>query len=128
MDCDLKFIRGKIRAANKMPESNPTQYNLKMDILRHWKGEKYKLAESKGYSVEVLRKEQLTKEFEWVKNNYQYKRLEQLYDTHKPKFVYECSNCNSAIEKFKEIKTATVFCDRRCSGQYRAKIKHGAMV
>lgn len=46
MDCDLKFIRGKIRAANKMPESNPTQYNLKMDILRHWKGEKYKLEAS----------------------------------------------------------------------------------
>lgn len=89
---------------------------------------KTNLAISKGYDVKVLRKEQLAKEFEWVKNNYHYKRLEQLYDNHKPKFVYECSNCKSTVEKFKEIKTDTVFCNRKCSGQYRAKIKHGAMV
>lgn len=89
---------------------------------------KTKLAESKGYVVKVLRKEHLTKEFEWVRNNYEYKRLEQLYDTHKPKFVYKCSNCNTDVEKFKESKTETVFCSRKCSGQYRATMKHGAMV
>lgn len=43
MQEDLKLIRQKIRAANKLPESNPKEYNLKQDILRHWKGEQYKL-------------------------------------------------------------------------------------
>lgn len=89
---------------------------------------KTKLAESKGYSVKVLRKEDLTKEFEWVKKKYQYKRLDQLYDTHKPKFVYKCSNCNTDVERFSESKSKTVCCSRKCSGEYRAKIKHGAMV
>ena len=40
---DLKFIRSRIRAANKLPDSNPKEYNLKQDILRHWKFEKCKL-------------------------------------------------------------------------------------
>ena len=41
MKNDLKLIRSKIRAANKLPESNPKDYNLKQDILRHWRGEQY---------------------------------------------------------------------------------------
>lgn len=85
---------------------------------------KTKLAISKGYDVVVLRKEQLKKEFEWVKNNYEYSRLEQLYDDHKPKFLYKCSNCKLTTEKFKEVKTKEIFCGRKCAGQYRAKIKH----
>lgn len=43
MKDDLKLIRQKIRAANKMPANNPTEYRLKDDILRHWKLEQHKL-------------------------------------------------------------------------------------
>lgn len=43
MEEDLKLIRRKIRAANKLPESNPKEYILKRDIIRHWQLEKYKL-------------------------------------------------------------------------------------
>lgn len=43
MKDDLKLIRQKIRAANKLPANNPVEYNLKQDILRHWKLEQYKL-------------------------------------------------------------------------------------
>lgn len=43
MEQDLKLIRQKIRAANKLPQSNPVEYNLKQDILRHWKLEQHKL-------------------------------------------------------------------------------------
>ena len=46
MQQDLKLIRQKIRAANKLPETNPKEYNLKQDILRHWKLEKHMLTES----------------------------------------------------------------------------------
>lgn len=49
MEQDLKLIRQKIRAANKLPQSNPVEYNLKQDILRHWKGEEYKLKVSIAY-------------------------------------------------------------------------------
>jgi len=54
MEQDLKLIRRKIRAANKMPESNPKEYNLKQDILRHWKNEQYKLKLSTKYDKEFL--------------------------------------------------------------------------
>jgi hypothetical protein len=43
MKDDLKLIRQKIRAANKLPANNPVEYNLKRDILMHWRGEQYKL-------------------------------------------------------------------------------------
>lgn len=43
MKDDLKLIRSKIRAANKLPANNPVEYNLKRDILMHWKLEQYKL-------------------------------------------------------------------------------------
>jgi len=43
MKDDLKLIRAKIRAANKLPADNPVDYNLKQDILRHWKLEQYML-------------------------------------------------------------------------------------
>jgi hypothetical protein len=43
MKNDLKLISAKIRAANKLPANNPVDYNLKQDILRHWKLEQYKL-------------------------------------------------------------------------------------
>jgi hypothetical protein len=51
MQQDLKLIRRKIRAANKLPESNPKEYNLKQDILRHWKLEQYKLKISIEYDL-----------------------------------------------------------------------------
>jgi len=52
MQQDLKLIRSRIRAANKMPESNPKEYNLKQDILRHWKLEQYKLKRSIEYDLQ----------------------------------------------------------------------------
>lgn len=43
MEDDLKLIRQKIRAANKLPANNPVEYNLKRDILMHWKLEQHML-------------------------------------------------------------------------------------
>jgi len=43
MDRDLKLITEKLKAAKKMPGSNPKEYNLRLDIIRHWECEKYKL-------------------------------------------------------------------------------------
>lgn len=46
MKKDFNLIRQKIRVANKLPHDTPKEYNLKQDILRHWKLEQYKLKRS----------------------------------------------------------------------------------
>ena len=46
MEKDLKLIRAKLKAARKLPQSNPKEYNLKQDILRHWELERYMLKAS----------------------------------------------------------------------------------
>ena len=75
---------------------------------------KTKLAESLGYSVNVLRKNDLQKEFDWVKSNYIYKNVWELYDNYKPKYTYECSGCKSKFTRDRKIKTDRKFCSRRC--------------
>jgi len=80
---------------------------------------KTKLAESFGYEVLVLRKDDLKEQFDWVKNNYQYKNMQELYDEYKPKFVYTCTNCGIDVSREKEKKTDEVFCSRQCAGKYR---------
>jgi hypothetical protein len=56
MKQDLKLIRSKIRAANKLPETNPAEYNLKQNILRHWKGEQYILKIAMERDLELMRR------------------------------------------------------------------------
>lgn len=89
---------------------------------------KTKLAESKGYSVIVLRKEDLQKEFDWVKQNYSFKNIFELYDDYKPKYNHTCNCCGKTFTRDFKTKTDIVFCGRQCAGKYRANIKHGAMV
>lgn len=43
MQNDFKLIRRKMKEARKLPESNPTEYNHKQDILRHWILERHML-------------------------------------------------------------------------------------
>jgi hypothetical protein len=41
MNSDIKLIRQKLRQAKKLPDNNPKEYNLKMDIIRHWRLEEH---------------------------------------------------------------------------------------
>lgn len=75
------------------------------------------VAESFGYSVLVLRKDDLKYCFDWVKNNYNYKNLIELYDSHKPKFQYTCHHCGNLINREKRSKTEINFCSRLCAGK-----------
>lgn len=43
MERDLKLAKAKLRAAKKMPYSNPKEYRLRESLIRHWELEKYKL-------------------------------------------------------------------------------------
>lgn len=78
---------------------------------------KTKVAESFGYDVIVLRKENLQKEFDWVRQNYTYKELFELYDGYKPKFILNCSCCGSEVSRNSKPKTEVIFCTRVCAGK-----------
>lgn len=85
---------------------------------------KSNVAESYGYTVSVLRKEDLEKEFSWVRQKYQYKELYELYDDYKPKYNLICSNCNSEFFRDSKPKTDVVFCSRLCAGKgHKGRVK-----
>lgn len=84
---------------------------------------KTKMAINAGYNIEVKYKKDLQKEFEWVKENYIYKELYELYDGYKPKYEYICDNCGIKYYTNRKRKTDTGFCCTKCSGSFRAKIK-----
>ena len=80
---------------------------------------KTELANSFGFEVSLLKREDLVNEFEWVKNNYTYTQLYELYDNFSPKFSYQCSYCGISFTRNKKLKSKTglFFCSRTCSGK-----------
>ena len=71
---------------------------------------KTRVAESFGYKVNVLRKNDLQKEFNWVKQNYQYKEVFELYDGYKPKYDLLCTECANIFGRDGKPKTEKIFC------------------
>lgn len=72
-----------------------------------------------GYEVSVLKKEDLKREFDWVKEHYTYKNLQELYDDYKPAFTYTCDYCGKEFSREREIKSKHRFCSRSCAGNFR---------
>lgn len=83
---------------------------------------KTKIAESYGYEVIVLRKDDLKKEFEWIKNNYKTSELYVLYDNYKPEFEYICAFCNQKFLRNKKSKKEINYCCQICAGKGVAEI------
>lgn len=77
--------------------------------------QKCELARNRGYDINVLYEEDLKNEFAWVKKNYEYKYLRELYDDFKPTFVYICSWCGKEFHTVRRRKTEIVCCSRECS-------------
>lgn len=77
---------------------------------------KTRVAEQCGYSVLILRKENLETEFGWVKTHYSYKELYELYDGYKPKYSLSCSHCGVIFTRNHKQITNNVFCSRSCAG------------
>lgn len=69
-----------------------------------------------GYKVIVLRKNDLEKEFEWVKSHYHYHDMEELYDGYKPKYEYVCAYCKKPFTRNKKLKSQNGCCSRKCAG------------
>jgi hypothetical protein len=76
---------------------------------------KTKVAQCFGYDVKILYRDDLAYAFEWVTENYEFKRLEELYDGYKPKFEYVCSHCNEIF--YRDKKKDFKFCSRYCAGK-----------
>ena len=72
---------------------------------------------NQGYTIDVLFKEDLEKEFNWVKEKYNTSKFHILYDNYKPTFIYNCNHCGCEVAKDKKAKTDKVFCSRVCAGK-----------
>ncbi len=75
---------------------------------------KTKIAEFYGYTVNVLRKDDLKFAFEYVSNTYKTNKFYELYDGYKPKYQKLCLGCNSLF--FSNNKKAKC-CSRICAGK-----------
>ena len=87
---------------------------------------KTKLAESFGYIVKVLRKNDLKYIFDYVKEKYNTSNFASLYDEYKPKYDYICTNCKNTFSKDRKLKTENKFCSVKCCCSYNQKYRwHG---
>ncbi len=79
------------------------------------------LAESLGYVVNIMRKEDLQYAFEYVEKTYKTKKFYTLYDEYKPKYTYICANCLINFSRDSKLKRncKEAFCSQSCSGKYR---------
>ena len=75
------------------------------------------LAESFGYVVKVLRRDDLQYAFDYVKKKHSTTEYHTLYDGYKPKYNYVCSCCSTEFSRDKKLKTDVVFCSRTCAGK-----------
>jgi hypothetical protein len=77
---------------------------------------KNNVAKQNGYEVVVLRKDDLNKEFDWVKKHYS-SDFKSLYDNYKPKYSYNCYCCGGNFQRDFKSKTEITFCSRVCAGK-----------
>lgn len=89
---------------------------------------KTKLAESFGYIVKVLRKNDLKYVFDYVKEKYNTSNFASLYDEYKPKYDYICTNCKNTFSKDRKLKTKNVFCCVKCSGHFNGTKRTAPLV
>lgn len=81
--------------------------------------QKTEVAESHGYIVCVLRKDDLKFVFDYVTKRYGTSKYYELYDDYKPQYEYVCNHCNSTFFVDKKKKTDMYFCSRVCAGKHR---------
>jgi hypothetical protein len=77
------------------------------------------VAESFGYIVKVLRKDDLQYAFDYVTKTYNTKKFYELYDNYKPKYSHICDYCKIKFDTDRKINTENKFCSRSCAGKYQ---------
>ena len=88
---------------------------------------KTELAESYGYTVRVLRKENLAFAFDHVKEKYGVSAPDSftLYDDFKPQFKHTCKQCQTVFYKNRrpQRKNKGLFCSNICSGKFNSVVR-----
>jgi len=92
---------------------------------KHIIEQKKKAVLREGYDYKILFKVDLKDMFKWVKDNYDYKRLAELYDDYKPKYEYVCLTCGVKFSVDKKRKTERVFCSKKCIRPINTKVLNG---
>ena len=85
--------------------------------------QKTELAQSFGYTVNVLRKDDLRKIFDYVSKKFNTNNFYELYDNFTPKYSYNCNFCNREFISDKERKTEYKCCSRGCSARLNRKLR-----
>jgi hypothetical protein len=73
------------------------------------------LAESLGYRVKLLKKEDLFDIFQYIKEQYSTTKFYDLYDGYSPKYSYKCCCCDLNFTADNKRRGDRVFCSRSCS-------------
>ncbi len=76
---------------------------------------KIKATREAGFKIEILYEKDLKNVFDYVKDNYDYKYIEEMYDDFKPLFTYVCDCCNNTFIKNTKILTKIKYCSASCS-------------
>lgn len=82
------------------------------------------VAESFGYRVVVLRKNDLKYAFDYVKEKYNTSKFYNLYDSYKPKYEQVCRCCGVVFLTDRLAKSEETFCGRLCAGKYRKQLNN----
>jgi hypothetical protein len=134
LDHNLPFERfdGYLEFEGKKYFPDFLQYGKIVELkgyeLQEYVDIKNNIATQNGYEVIVLRKNDLTKEFEWVKEHYSLD-FKSLYDDYRPKYSYICHHCGNEYHRDFKLKSQTIFCSRVCagSGHLGRKKKRGSI-
>ena len=82
---------------------------------------KCQLAVDKGYSIDVLYRDNLEYAFEYVQKVYNTDKYFTLYDNFRPRFCYSCDFCGKQFSRDVRARTNRKFCSLSCSGKYPNK-------
>ena len=131
LDNDVKFTRFEGMLTDGVTKYIPdfilddrkTIVELKGYESQESVNKKTRLAESLGYIVIVLRKDDLQEVFDYVTNKFGTKQFHTLYDGYKPKYQYECSQCGSEVLRDRKSKSTNVFCSRQCSMEHNRMVQ-----
>jgi len=103
----------------------PDFYDSKTNTIIEIKGyytplvdKKTKLAESLGYTVIVLYKDDLKECFEYVKKKYGTNKLKELYSDYKPKYEFVCKGCGVGFTSDTKYRS---HCSKSCAVKNRRK-------
>lgn len=123
LDNKISFKRATVRFAYSnqrtyLPDfESPDNHFVEIKgFIRNMQEHLQKIAavEAAGYIITVLFKKDLAHCFQWVKKEYKYTQLQELYDGHRPKFWFKCIHCSNGFGSYYSPRK---YCSNICAGK-----------